>query len=217
MRPRPIRRGFTLVEILIVFGILAAALLAIFELNQILWKRITHARRRAEGEMAVRILMARLRQELRHASRPVTISNLDRQILAIPLVDATVEEGEDPSRPREYISEYEFRPEQKEIWYRKYSLAEYSPEGGGTPLEERLWLGGNTPVAEVSIEHTDEEKRILFQFYRVMVKISYYDLKFKKTQGQADSSEDTSRLLHAATTVYPRRINQELRIEVPQD
>lgn len=207
------RRAYTLVEMLLAFTLSSVCLVILYELYYGLMVRINAVNRRVEGEMAVRILMARLRQELRHSIRPVEIANFPETSLAIPLINPEGDD-EDPSNPRLYFSKYIFDRDKNRITFEKW------PGTGldqGEPLERRIWMGGATPVHSFAIEHTGENERILFQYYRVIVKIAFYDVKIKDKGRRVDTEGEPTNLIHVSTTVYPRRINQELRIEVPQE
>lgn len=211
LRRRPRRRAHTLVEILVVFALSAVCLGILYDMWHTGWFRVMGVSRRAEGEMAVRILLARVRQELRHAIAPVEASNFGTSSLAIPLLDP-VRERDDPLR--RYYSKYIFDKETSTIVYEKWPADSLDQ---GAPVERRTWLGGNTPVAEFQVRHTSENERILFQYYRVIVDVSYYDVKIKDSGKGADAQRDPANLISISATVYPRRINQELRIEVPQE
>lgn len=213
MRARRRRRGYTLVEMLIVFLLSAICLGVLYQLYYQGVLRATSVTTRVEGEMAVRILLARLRQELRHAIRPVEISNFEATSLAIPQLNPTGSD-EDPRNPRLYYTKYTFDREKRQILFEKWPG---SSLGEGEPLERRIWMGGDTPVHSFVVEHTSDNERILFQYYRVIVKVAYFDVKIKDKGRVVDGTTEPANLIHVSTTVYPRRINQELRIEVPQE
>lgn len=199
-------------EMLLVFILGSMTLVLLYQIYYTVVIRANAVSRRVEGEMAVRILMARIRQELRHAVSPVEISNFGVTTLAIPLLNPAGSD-EDPNNPRLYLSRYTFDQEERRILYEKW------PSNGmdqGEPLERRIWMGGETPVASLSVEHTNENERILFQYYRVIVRVSYFDVKIKD-KGKTVDNENQGNRIHVSTTVYPRRINHELRIEVPQE
>lgn len=210
MRRRTVR-AYTLIEMLVVFVVASIALTILFDMWHSGALRIAGVSRRIEGEAAVRILLARIRQELRHSIAPATSSSFGESSLEIPLVDPT-KDPEDPAR--RFVSKYIFRRDQREIVYERWPQESV---GVGTPLERRLWLGGDTPVQEFSVEATGENERILFQYYRVIVKLSYFDQKIRDTAKSADQGNQPQNLIHVSTTVFPRRINQELKIEVPQE
>ncbi len=209
--PRPRRRGFTLIEILIVFVLSAICLSVLYDMYYSGAIRVGFATRKVEGEIAVRILLARIRQELRHAVAPVVASSFGTSTLAIPLLDPS-RGNDDPLR--RYYSKYTFNREQQTILYEKWPMDSLDM---GEPAERRIWLGGQTPVDKFQVRHTSENERILFQYYRVIVDVAYYDVKIKDFKQAADGQGDPKNLIQLSTTVYPRRINQELRIEVPQD
>jgi hypothetical protein len=207
------RLAHTLVEMLLVFALAAMTLVLLYQLYYTVSIRYAAVSRRVEGEMAVRILMTRIRQELRHAIRPVEISNFGVTTLAIPLLDPSGSD-ETPSHPRLYYSKYTFDQEKRQILYERWPATSLDQ---GEPLQRRIWMGGETPVRELSVEHTGENERILFQYYRVIVRVAFFDVKIKKSRRQADGKKNSENLIHVSTTVYPRRVNQELRIEVPQE
>lgn len=207
------RRAFTLMEMLVVFTVAAIALGLLYELFYTLLIRTNAVLVRVEGETAVRILLSRIRQELRHAVRPVEISNFGTTQLTIPLMNPAGDD-EDPSNPRLYFSRYTFEREARRILYER--IGGVSAQDGEI-LESRVWMGGDTPVHSLSVEHTSENERILFQYYRVIVRVAYFDVKIRDKGKSTDESGEPKNLIHVSTTVYPRRINHELRIEVPQE
>ncbi len=207
------RKAYTLVEMLVVFFVTAITLGIIYEMYIGATLRALGVIRRVEGEGAVRVLLARMRQELRHAIRPVEISNFGTTSIAIPLMDPTGSE-EDPQHPKRYFSRYTFDKDERQILYER--IGGLTAEDGDV-LARRIWMGGDTPIHSLTIEHTSDNERILFQYYRVILKISFFDHKIKNQGRRADSGSEPENLIHVSTTVYPRRINQELRIEVPQE
>lgn len=205
------RRGHTLVEMLVVFTLSAICLGILYQLYFGSWKRYIAVARKMEGEAAVRILLTRMRQELRHAIAPVVATDSGTTSVAIPLIDPRLERDDPMFR---YWSKYSFDREEQTILYQKYPGDELDT---GTPVEERFWLGGKTPVDRFVVRDSSERERILFQYYRVVVELSYFKVRIKDEGKGADAQRRPENLIHVANTVYPRRVNQELRIEVPQD
>ncbi len=204
------RRAFTLVEVLIVFFLASLVLAALYDFyygGMLRWWVVS---RKLKGEQAVRILLSRMRYELRSAVAPVVIEK-EGQMISIPLRDPR----RPPSDPMHfYFSQYEFDPENQRIIYRKYD----SKGLASSPVEERPFLGGDTPIVRFFCTDTSENERILFQFYRVTVELSYYDITFKsRSRSSSGGREDEAKTITVTTTVYPRRVNMELRIEVPQE
>ena len=208
MRKR--NRGFTLAEVLVVFLISAIVLALFYDMHFTAMIRYWAVTRRIEGEQAVRILLTRIRQELRAAVGLVTIDKQGKQ-LTIPLRDSfNVGKDEQGNEvPLIYQSQYEFNPAEKTIIYRKL-------DAQGNVVEQRLWLGGRAMIENFLCMATSENDRILFQYYRVIIEVDYYDVKAKDRK-KVMRGEARGKLIHATCTVYPRFINQELRIEVPQE
>ncbi|MBI4866149.1 MAG: type II secretion system protein [Candidatus Wallbacteria bacterium] len=218
--PRVRRRvaGFTIVEmlfIMILMGIVMVLLYTVFGGTAI---RVIGVAKRADGQEAVRILLHRIRQELKSAVGLVDIQNNGRSLI-IPLEDRT--RPPDDLR-RFYFSQYDFDAEHKEIHYQKLN------RDRGGPLESRIWLGGQTHVLDFRAFSTSDNERILFQYYRVVVEIDHFDIKLKpnKTKEELEAEGGTVTdptkinprdVVHSTATVYPRRVNMELRIEVPQE
>ncbi len=208
MRKR--KKGFTLVEMLVVFLISAIVLALFYDMHFMSMIRYWAVTRRIEGEQAVRILLTRIRQELRAAVGLVTIDKQGKQ-LTIPLRDSfrVGKDAQGNEVPLIYQSQYEFDPAEKTIWYRKL-------DAQGSVIEQRLWLGGRAMIENFLCMATSENDRILFQYYRVIIEVDYYDVKAKDRKKVLHKQAD-GKLIHATCTVYPRFINQELRIEVPQE
>ena len=204
------KRGFTLVEMLIVFLISAVVLGLIYDMHFTSMIRYWVVTRRIEGEQAVRILLTRIRQELRAAVGLVTIDKNGKQI-TIPLRDPNtlVEDSSGNKTPKIYQSQYEFKPSDNTIVFRKL-------DAQGSVEEERLWLGGRAMLENFLCMATSENDRILFQYYRVIIEVDYYDVKASERK-KVLRGKSRGKLIHATCTVYPRFINQELRIEVPQE
>jgi len=203
-------RAFTLAEILVVFLISAIVLNLFYDLHFGSMIRYWAVTRRLEGEQAVRILLTRIRQELRAAVGLVTIDKQGKQ-LTIPLRDPVkaMRDGQGNEVPLIYQSQYEFDPSEKTIIVRKL-------DASGTVVEQRLWLGGRAMLENFLCMATSENDRILFQYYRVVIEVDYYDVKTSDRK-KLMRGQGASKLIHATCTVYPRFINQELRIEVPQE
>ena len=200
------RPGFTLVEILVVFCLTAIVLSLLYDAFFVGSIRNWLVARKVEGQMAIRILLTKLRLELKSAIGTVFIEK-NGQMITIPLENQWVAH-DDPNRL--YFSQYEFDEETHTITYRKYGPR--GPEG--PPLEEREWLGGRSQIQNFLCIDTTENEQILFQYYRVMIEVTHYDVK---TSTRKMETGEKRELITVQTTVYPRRVNMELRIEVPQD
>jgi len=163
--------------------------------------------KRAGSQESVRILLVRLRQELKRATTVVQIEK-QRQMLAIPLEDYT-KPTDDPDR--NYFSQYEFMPESGEIIHRRLSRDRQV-------VWERTFLGGLSQILKFKVYDTGENERILFQYYRVVIDLEHYEVKMRNSKGP-ELDENGKRLdaIALTTTIYPRRVNMELRIEVPQE
>lgn len=204
----PLRRGYTLVEISVVLILMGMTLVILYTIfNQLLF-RVVVVQKRAEGQMAVRTLLVRLRHELKRAISVVSIAK-QNQLLQIPLED-TSRKKDDPERF--YFKEYEFAPQQSSIIVRQLNVDK-------KVVEEHLWLGGENQILRFKCFDTGENARILFQYYRVILEVDHYELKMKDTGRGAGTSAEARKkdVVHLTTTVYPRRVNMELRIEVPQE
>lgn len=200
------RGGFTLVEMIVVFCLTAIVLTLLYDAFYTGAIRNWLVARKVEGQMAIRILLTRLRLELKSAIGTVFIEK-NGQMMTIPLENQTTAR-DDPNRL--YFSQYEFDEEKHSIVYRKFGPR--GPEG--PPIEERVWLGGRSEIQNFLCIDTTENEQILFQYYRVMIELTHYDVK--TSQRKLESGEKRE-LITVQTTVYPRRVNMELRIEVPQD
>ena len=217
-RASSLRPGFTLVEMLFTMILMTIVMVLFNEVFSGTSLRVVGVGKRADGQETVRILCARIRQELKSAMGLVEIQQNGR-MLTIPLEDRRFPPDH---LNRYYYSQYEYLPDQKEIIYRKLNRDKAGP------LEERLWLGGKTQVLNFYCTATSENERILFQYYRVIVQIDHFDVKLKpkKTKEELEAEDsaitdpekvDRHDIVHTTTTVYPRRVNMELRIEVPQE
>lgn len=201
------RRGFTVLEITVVLILMGITLMILYQIFYSMMFRTVAVQKRAEGQMAVRILLVRLRHELKRAVGVVSIGK-QNQLIQIWL--------EDPSKKREdldfhYFMEYEFQPEKKSIIVRRLNHDKKE-------VESSLWLGGDNQIMRFKCYDTGENERILFQYYRVIIEIDHYEVKMREstatTPGGEEEKKETVKL---TTTIYPRRVNMELRIEVPQE
>jgi type II secretory pathway pseudopilin PulG len=200
-------RGYTVAEITIVLILMGITLVILFTVFNQLMKRGVGVQKRAEGQMAVRTLLVRLRHELKRAISVVTIAK-QNQLLQIPLEDVS-KKKDDPERF--YFKEYEFAKEQSSIIVRHLNVDK-------KVVEEHLWLGGGNEIVRFKCFDTGENARILFQYYRVILEIDHYELKMRDTNaGGTVAADQRKDVVHLTTTVYPRRVNMELRIEVPQE
>ena len=204
------KTGFTLVEMLVVFLISTVVLGLIFDLHHTGLLRFLGVRNRVEGEQAIRILLTRVRHELRSAIGLIRIDQ-DGRMFTIPLrdVDKTMDDGSGNQIPLIYQMQYEFRPDDNKIMVRRLDAA-------GSVISERPFLGGDVKIHSLFCMDTSENNRILFQYYRIILELEYYDVKLGRSKGQSGEGQNR-KVIHTTCTVYPRFINQELRIEVPQD
>jgi len=200
-------RGFTLVEFIVVLTLLGLTLIILYQIFYGMVWRTVAIQKRAEGQQAVRILLVRLRQELKRASEVVQIEK-SNQLIRIPLENPAYK----PSDPlRHYFTEYEHLPDKAEIVVRTLDREK-------KVVEERLWMGGLSQILRFKCYDTGPNERILFQYYRVIVELDHYEVKMSQVaprQGRVE--EEKKDVVHLTTTVYPRRVNMELRIEVPQE
>lgn len=200
------RRGFTAMEITVVLILMGITLVILYQIYYALAFRAVAVQKRAEGQMAVRILLMRLRHELKRAVGVVNIGK-QNQLIQIWL--------EDPSKKRDdldfhYFMEYEFMPEKNSIVVRRLNHDKKE-------VESSLWLGGNNQILRFKCFDTGENERILFQYYRVIIEIDHYEVKMRDTAQSTPGGEEKKETVKLTTTIYPRRVNMELRIEVPQE
>jgi prepilin-type N-terminal cleavage/methylation domain-containing protein len=203
------RRAFTLVEIVVVLILMGITLVILYQIFYQMAFRQLAVQKRAEGQMAVRILLVRLRHELKRAIGVVHIAN-QNQLIRIPLEDRS-KKSDDQSRY--YFMEYEFRKERNSIMVRRMD------RDPNNVVSEYLWLGGQNQIMRFKCYDTGENERILFQYYRVIIEVDHYEVKMRDTLAAKAVSEEERKkeYVHLTTTVYPRRVNMELRIEVPQE
>lgn len=200
------RSGFTVMEITVVLILMGITLVILYQIYYGLAFRSVAVQKRAEGQMAVRILLMRLRHELKRAVGVVSIGK-QNQLIQIWL--------EDPSKKRDdldfhYFMEYEFVPEKSSIVVRRLNHDKKE-------VESSLWLGGNNQILRFKCFDTGENERILFQYYRVIIEIDHYEVKMRDTAQGPTGGEEKKETVKLTTTIYPRRVNMELRIEVPQE
>lgn len=202
------RRGFTMAEMMVVMILMGITLVILYQIFYAMAYRQVAVQKRAEGQMAVRILLVRLRHELKRAVGVVTIGK-QNQLIQIWL--------EDPSKKRDdldfhYFMEYEYMPDKKSIVVRRLNYDK-------KVVSESLWLGGDNQIMRFKCFDTGENERILFQYYRVIIEIDHYEVKMRDAVSAAPSNgqEEKKDYVKLTTTIYPRRVNMELRIEVPQE
>ena len=193
---------------LVVFLISTIVLGLIFDLHHTGLMRYMGVSNRVQGEQAVRILLTRVRHELRSAIGLVRIDQNGRHSTMLLLDSSkTMDNGAGQEVPLVYQMQYEFNPDTNSVMMRRLDAA-------GSLVTERPFLGGDMKVHSLFCMDTSENNRILFQYYRVILELEYYDIKLGRKK--KDSGGDR-KIIHTTCTVYPRFINQELRIEVPQE
>lgn len=201
------KKAFTLIEMLVVFLISTMVLGLIFDLHHTGVMRFLGVSNRIEGEQAVRILLTRIRHELRSAIGLIRIDQNGQQF-TIPLRDneKTMDNGSGQEVPLIYQMQYQFDADSNTVQIRRLDAA-------GSIVWERPFLGGDMKLHSLFCMDTSENNRILFQYYRVILELEYYDIKL----AQKANTGANRKIIHTTCTVYPRFINQELRIEVPQE
>ena len=210
------RKGFTLIELLIGF-LLAMFILSVFYLMHGTYQiRLVKLIQKARGQQAVRLLMTKLRQELKgavkvyvptgpQASQEAAIG--DHQFNEIRNDILVIQMGRSNIRDYPgYTVQYEYLRDKKAILYKEF-------KNGNQLITERLFLGGNTQILGFHVRQTDKTEQILIQKHKVDVELEYFDTA-KLTKG-SDGREMVVPL-RANLTVYPRPINMLLRIDVPQ-
>ena len=187
--------------------LMGITLLILYQIFYAMAFRQVAVQKRAEGQMAVRILLVRLRHELKRAIGPVSISK-QNQLIQIWLQDDS-KKSDDPDR--HYFMEYEYLKEKSSIVVRRLNHDK-------KVVEESLWLGGANQILRFKCYDTGENERILFQYYRVIIEVDHYEVKMKDTvQTGVQPEGEKKDVVKLTTTIYPRRVNMELRIEVPQE
>lgn len=200
------RRGFTIVEMVVVMILMGITLVILYEIYYGIAGRAQLFTKRAEGQMSVRILLVKMRYELKKAVQPVHIGK-QNQMIEIMLSDQS-RKPDDPDRF--YFMEYEYMPE-------SFSMVERRKNHEKKVVDERLWLGGSNQIMRFKCYDTNENDRILYQFYRVVVELDHYEIKMRDAIHQPGAADEKKQSVRLTTTVYPRRVNMELRIEVPQE
>lgn len=210
------RSGFTLIELLIGF-LLAMFILSVFYLMHGTYQvRLVKLIQKSRGQQAVRLLLTKLRQELKGAVK-VYIPTGPRGSNDAELGDhqfsetrndiLVIQMGRTNTRDYSgYTVQYEFIRDKKAILYKEF-------KNGNELLSERMFLGGSTQILGFHVRQTDKTEQILIQKHKVDVEIEYFD-----TAKQTKDSRGHEMIvpLRANLTVYPRPINMLLRIDVPQ-
>lgn len=208
--------GFTLIELLIGF-LLAMFILSVFYLMHGTYQvRLVKLIQKSRGQQAVRLLMTKLRQELKGAVKVYVptgprgsddssvgdhqFSEARNDILVIQMGRTNIRDY--PG----YTVQYEFLRDKKAILYKEF-------KNGNELISERIFLGGNTQILGFHVRQTDKTEQILIQKHKVDVEIEYFDTA---KQVKTSSSHELIIPLRANLTVYPRPINMLLRIDVPQ-
>ncbi len=210
------RKGFTLIELLIGF-LLAMFILSVFYLMHGTYQvRLVKLIQKSRGQQAVRLLMTKLRQELKGAVK-VYVPTGPQSMDEAPLGDHQFNETRNDilviqmgrSNIRDYPGytvQYEYLRDKKAILYKEF-------KNGNQLVKERLFLGGNTQILGFHVRQTDKTEQILIQKHKVDVELEYFDTA--KLTKSSDGREMVVPL-RANLTVYPRPINMLLRIDVPQ-
>lgn len=192
---------------LVVFLISTIVLGLIFDLHHTGLMRFLGVSNRLQGEQAIRILLTRVRHELRSTIGLVRIDEHGRRFTIVLRDNSqTMDNGSGQEVALVYQMQYEFDPDTNSIMMRRLDAA-------GSLIRERPFLGGDVKIHSLFCMDTSENNRILFQYYRVILELEYYDIKL----GKKKNSGSDRKIIHTTCTVYPRFINQELRIEVPQE
>ena len=200
------RRAFTVVEMVVVLILMGITLVILYQIFFAIMFRENIVAKRAEGQMSVRTLLVRLRLELKRAIAVVHISK-QNQLIQIPLADNSRKIDD---LDHFYFMEYEYMPEQ-------HSIVKRQLDHDKKVVSEQLWLGGDNQIERFKCYDTGENERILFQYYRVIVEVDHYEMKMKDAVKPTGADVEAKEAVRLTTTVYPRRVNMELRIEVPQE
>lgn len=210
------KKGFTLIELLIGF-LLAMFILSVFYFMHGTYQvRLVKLIQKARGQQAVRLIMTKLRQELKGAVKvyvptgPQTSDDApigDHQFSGTRNDILVIQMGRSNIRDYPgYTVQYEYLREKKAILYKEF-------KNGNQLIKERLFLGGNTQILGFHVRQTDKTEQILIQKHKVDVELEYFDTaKINKTSNGREMVVP----LRANLTVYPRPINMLLRIDVPQ-
>ena len=178
--------------------------------------RLVKLIQKSRGQQAVRLLLTKLRQELKGAvkvyiptgPRGANDSELgDHQFSETRNDILVIQMGRTNIRDYSgYTVQYEFLRDKKAILYKEF-------KNGNELLKERMFLGGNTQILGFHVRQTDKTEQILIQKHKVDVEIEYFDTA---KQGSGSRGQEMIIPLRANLTVYPRPINMLLRIDVPQ-
>lgn len=209
-------KGFTLIELLVGFLLAMFILSAFYFMHGTYQVRLVKLIQKARGQQAVRLLMTKLRQELKGAVKvyiptgPQDMSDGpigDHQFGGVRNDILVIQMGRSNTRDFSgYTVQYEYLREKKAILYKEF-------KNGSELIKERLFLGGNTQILGFHVRQTDKTEQILIQKHKVDVELEYFD------NAKIDKTLDGREMvvpLRANLTVYPRPINMLLRIDVPQ-
>jgi len=178
--------------------------------------RLIKVIQKSRGQQAVRLLMTKLRQELKAATSvyiPSSPPSPEYQDLPYVYTEPRndviiILQGRSNLRDYPgYTVKYEFIREKKAIRFSEY-------KNRNQLIRQGLFLGGLTQLLSFHAQQSDKTEQILIQKHKVYVEVEYYDIE-KRGEKFGDSRELVVPL-KASLTVYPRPINMLLKIDVPQ-
>jgi prepilin-type N-terminal cleavage/methylation domain-containing protein len=210
------KRGFTLIEMLVAF-FLATFILGVFYMMHGTYQvRLIKVIQKSRGQQAVRLLMTKLRQELKAAtavyipSSPPAPEYQDLPYVYTEPRNDVIIIMQGRSNLRDYPGytiKYEFIREKKAIRFSEY-------KNRNQLIRQGLFLGGLTQLLGFHAQQSGKTEQILIQKHKVYVEVEYYDME--KTGEKFGDNRELVIPLKASLTVYPRPINMLLKIDVPQ-
>lgn len=198
------KHGFTLVELLVSFAIAMFILSSFYLMHSTYQNRLIKMIQKARGQQAVRLLLTKMRQELKSATKVEIVENPIG--IGLPNSAVKIYMGTTNTRPYDgYAVQYAFDKARYAI-----KFSEYKKET--ELLREYYFLGGLTQIMDFYVHQTSLNEQILTQKHKIDVQVDYFDAVNNEKGGG-----ELKRPMMARLTVYPRATNMFLRIDVPQD
>jgi competence protein ComGF len=196
--------GFTLIEFLIAFS-LSMFILGVFYMMYGTYQgRLIKMIQKARGQQAVRLLLTKMRQELKTAVKIEIPENT--YTTGLPNSCVKIYMGYSNLRDIDgYAMQYCLVKETGAIHYLEFA-------NDSDVQKEANFLGGLTQIQNFYVHQSSLNEQIMTQKHRVDVEIDYYDSV--KTERGSDAK--LYRPMSAKMSVYPRTTNMSLKIDVPQ-
>jgi Tfp pilus assembly protein PilV len=199
------RRAFTLIELLVSFAIAMFILSTFYLMHSSYQNRLVKMIQKARGQQAVRLLLTKMRQELKSATKVEILENplspgLNYSAVKIYMGATNIRRYEG------YAVQYAFDKEKSAIKFSEY-------EKENELIRDYYFLGGLTQIMDFYVHQTSLNEQILTQKHKVDVQVDYYDA----VSNVKENNQEQLRPMMARLTVYPRATNMFLRIDVPQD